>query len=589
VIALSQLNELPAAQFAAALSGIFEHSPWIAERAHVMRPFSSRLHLLDAMLSVIQWASRAEQLALICAHPDLAGKAAIRNQLTPESTREQRGAGLNACTPEQFARLQELNAAYRSRFEFPFILAVRGHTPDSVIAAMEQRIAHAPPAERETALQQIGLIGGYRLADVVSSAAGAEIMAMLHDLALYSEDAQGLTCSFLSPAHGATAARLREWLLAAGLSVHTDAVGNIVGRWCCGHSEAKTLMTGSHYDTVVNAGKYDGRLGIIVPIVVAHQLRQQGRALPYDLEILAFSDEEGVRFKTTFIGSSAIAGQFDERILANADAAGITMRAALQSAGLDPTQIPGLAREPTRQLGYIEIHIEQGPVLLDARRPLGVVTSIAGSVRYLVTITGRAGHAGTVPMGLRRDAAAAAAEVILAVERRCARTPGVVGTVGQLTVPGGAINVIPGRCELSIDMRAGEDATRDAAVADVVREIEQIAARRGVAIRLDKVMQAAAAPCAPRMQSRLARSITRVTGEREPRHLPSGAGHDAMKMAALTEVGMLFVRCGNGGISHHPDESLALADAEAAAAAFTDFLLSFHDAPSQDEPLEDQA
>jgi allantoate deiminase/N-carbamoyl-L-amino-acid hydrolase len=580
VISLSQLNELPVESFTATLGSIFEHSPWIAARAHVLRPFSSRLQLLEAMLSVIQAASREEQLALICAHPDLAGKAAIRNQLTPESTREQRGAGLDACTPEQFARLQALNAEYRARFGFPFILAVRGHTSDSVIAAMAQRMAHEPAAEHATALQQIGLIGGYRLADAVSNTAGAEIMAMLHDLGLYSEDAQGLTCSYLSAVHGVTAARLREWMLGAGLHVHTDAVGNVVGRWCCGRSDAKTLMTGSHYDTVVNGGKYDGRLGIVVPIVVAQQLRQQGRSLPFDLEILAFSDEEGVRFKTTFIGSGAIAGQFDARILDNTDAAGVTMRAALQSAGLDPTRIPSLARDPARQLGYVEIHIEQGPVLLNAQQALGVVTGIAGSVRYLVTITGLAGHAGTVPMGLRRDAAAAAAEVILAVEGRCARTPGVVGTVGQLNVPGGAINVIPGRCELSIDMRAGADATRDAAVADVVQEIEQIAARRNVEIRLDKVMQAAAAPCTPSMQARLARSITRVTGEREPRHLPSGAGHDAMKMAALTEIGMLFVRCGNGGISHHPDETMTLADAETTAAAFTDFLTSFQDEPT---------
>jgi N-carbamoyl-L-amino-acid hydrolase len=579
VISLSQLNQLTAAEFVAALDGIFEHSPWIAERAHVLRPFSSRLQLLEVMRAAIQWATHAEQLALICAHPDLAGKAAIRNELTAESAREQRGAGLDACTPEQFARLQQLNAAYRTRFGFPFILAVRGHTPDSVIAVLEQRIAHAPADEHQSALRQIGLIGGYRLADAVSSAVGPEIMAMTHDLAVYSEDEHALTCSYLSPAHGATAARIREWMLAAGLQVQVDAVGNIVGRWCCGQPAAKTLLTGSHYDTVVNAGKYDGRLGVIVPIVVAHQLRQRGERLPFDLEILAFSDEEGVRFKTTFIGSGAVAGQFDLRVLDNTDAAGVSMRAALQAARLDPALIPTLARDPARQLGYIEIHIEQGPVLLDAQEPLGVVTGIAGSVRYLVTITGLAGHAGTVPMGLRRDAAAAAAEVILAVERHCAGMSGVVGTVGQLNVPGGAINVIPGRCELSIDMRAGDDATRDAALAQVLHEIGAIAQRRNVDIRLNKVMQAAAAPCAARMQARLARSITRVTGQHAVRHLPSGAGHDAMKMAALGEIGMLFVRCGNGGISHHPDEALAPEDAELAAAVFSDFLLSFQDEP----------
>jgi allantoate deiminase/N-carbamoyl-L-amino-acid hydrolase len=368
-------------------------------------------------------------------------------------------------------------------------------------------------------------------------------------------------------------------MLSAGLSVHTDAVGNVVGRWQCGRAGAKTLMTGSHFDTVVNAGRYDGRLGIVLPIVVAWQLRQRGVVLPFDVEILAFSDEEGVRFNTTFIGSSAIAGRFETPILDNLDADGISMRVALQRAGFDPTQIPTLARDPQQQLGYVEIHIEQGPALLDAGEALGVVTGIAGSVRYRVSITGLAGHAGTVPMKLRRDAAAAAAEVILAVEQRCSATPGVVGTVGQLNVPGGAINVIPGRCELSIDLRAGEDATRDAVLADVLAQIERIGARRGVKIQLDKVMQAAAAPCAPRMQARWARSIARVTANRQPRHLPSGAGHDAMKMAAITDIGMLFVRCGNGGISHHPDELLERADAALAAAAFEDFLLSFEDEP----------
>jgi beta-ureidopropionase / N-carbamoyl-L-amino-acid hydrolase len=579
VISISQLNQLAPDRFAAALAGLFEHSPWVVQRAASLRPFGARLQLLDALLAVIQQATLDEQLALIRAHPDLAGKAAIRNELTAESAREQRGAGLTDCTPQQFQRLQQLNAEYHARFGFPFILAVRGHTPQSTIVAFEQRMAHTLEAERATALRQIGSIAEFRLADAVSSEAGEEIMAMQHQLGQYSEDRDGLTCSYLTEIHAMTAARLREWMLAAGLEVHTDAVGNVVGRWQCGRADARTLMVGSHYDTVVNAGKYDGRLGIVLPIVVAGHLRQRGVVLPFDLEILAFSDEEGVRFKTTFIGSSAVVGQFDSRLLDHTDANGISMRVAMQRAGLDPAQIPGIARDPRRQLGYVEIHIEQGPVLLDAGEALGVVSGIAGSVRYLVKITGMAGHAGTVPMALRRDAAAAAAEVVLAVERRCAATPGVVGTVGQLTVPGGAINVIPGRCELSIDLRAGDDATRDAALADVLAEIELIGVRRNVTLQVDKLMQAAGAPCSPRMQARLARSITRTTGLQRPRHLPSGAGHDAMKMAAITEVGMLFVRCGNGGISHHPDESLALPDAAAAAAAFEDFLLSFQDEP----------
>ncbi len=579
MITLSQLNQLPAAEFTAALAGIFEHSPWIAQRAARAWPFTSTLALLDAMRAVIARAAPEEQLGLIRAHPDLAGKAAIRNELTQESAREQRGAGLNTCTPGQFARLHDLNSKYRARFAFPFSLAVRGHTPASISAAFEQRLSNEPDIERATALQQIGLIGGFRLADLVSNDAGVEIMTMVDELARYSEQDAGLTCSFLSASHRQVAARIREWMLAAGLDVHTDAVGNVVGRWQSEHADAKTLLTGSHYDTVVNAGKYDGRLGVVLPIVVARQLRQQGRSLPFDLEILAFSDEEGVRFKTTFIGSSAVAGQFDTRILDSVDASGISMRAAILDAGLDPAQIPAIARNPARQLGFVEVHIEQGPVLLDSQQALGVVSGIAGAVRYLVSITGLAGHAGTVPMGLRRDAAAAAAEVILAVERRCGATPGVVGTVGQLTVPGGAINVIPGRCELSIDLRAADDARRDAVLADVLFEIERIGQRRRVEINLNKVMQTAAAPCSAQMQARWSRSITRVTGEREPRHLPSGAGHDAMKMAVIADMGMLFVRCGNGGISHHPDESMLTQDAGIAAAAFEDFLLGFQDTP----------
>jgi len=282
-----------------------------------------------------------------------------------------------------------------------------------------------------------------------------------------------------------------------------------------------------------------------------------------------------VRFKSTFLGSSALAGNFDMQVLDHADADGISMRAAMREAGHDPAAIPTIARDPRTLAGYVEVHIEQGPVLLEAGRPLGVVTSIAGSVRMLMTITGLAGHSGTVPMTLRRDAAAAAAEIVLLVERRCSTSPGLVGTVGRLEVPGGAINVIPGRCELSIDIRAGSDALRDGAVADVLAEIERITARRNVAIDVRRVLDAACAPCDAAMQRQIAAAISRTTREPAPLHLPSGAGHDAMKMATITPVGMLFVRCGNGGISHHPDESLAADDAAIAARAFTDFLLHF--------------
>jgi N-carbamoyl-L-amino-acid hydrolase len=575
VIALSRLNSMPPVQFAEALQGIFEHSPWVAGRVAARRPFASVLDLHAAMTSAVAAASGDEQLALIRAHPELAGRARVRAGLTAESAREQTGAGLDSCTPDEFSRLHELNKAYTDKFGFPFILAVRGHDRDSIITAFAERVRNSAATERHEALAQIGRIAFFRLADAVSESAAARIIAMQEHLSKFSDDDSALTCTYLRPAHRATAAAIRDFMLAAGLDVEIDAVGNVVGRWRCCRAGAQTLITGSHYDTVINAGKYDGRLGIALPIACVAHLRAQDAALPFDLEIVAFAEEEGVRFKSTFLGSSALAGSFDMRVLDHVDAEGVSMRAAMREAGHDPDRIAAIARDPRTLAGYVEVHIEQGPVLLDAGRPLGVVTSIAGSVRMLVTITGLAGHSGTVPMALRRDAAAAAAEIVLAVEKRCSASAGLVGTVGRLEVPGGAINVIPGRCELSIDIRAGSDPLRDGAVADVLADIGRIAARRSVAVDVRRVLDAAAAPCDAAMQRQIAAAITRTTREPAPLHLPSGAGHDAMKMATITPVGMLFVRCGNGGISHHPDESLDADDAAIAARAFTDFLLHF--------------
>jgi N-carbamoyl-L-amino-acid hydrolase len=575
MISLDELNRGTREEFVAALGGIFEHSPWVAERAAAARPFSSRLQLLDTMRTAVAAATPDEQLALIRAHPELAGRAAIRNELTPESGREQKGAGLNACTPEEYSHLQALNSAYNRKFGFPFILAVRGHNPQSILRQFEKRLQHDVASERAVALEQIGRIGGFRLADLVVSPFGDEIMAMIERLAEYSEQPGQLTCSYLSNAHAQTAERIYEWMLAAGLEVGIDAVGNVVGRWRCGRADGKTLMTGSHYDTVIDAGRFDGRLGIVLPLAVVTRLRQGGHELPFDLEIVAFADEEGVRFRSTFLGSSAVAGTFDAALLDMKDASGITLREAIETAGLDSSRVTRLGRDPRQLAGFVEVHIEQGPVLLDENRALGVVTAIAGSVRYSVSIAGQAGHAGTVPMPLRRDAAAAAAEMVLAVEKRCSARAGLVGTVGRLNVPNGAINVIPGRCELTIDLRAGDNAVRDAALEDVLAEIRRIGTRRNVAIEVRKLMEAGAAPCAAAMQQRWAQSIARVTGDPSPRHLPSGAGHDAMKLAEITDIGMLFVRCGHGGVSHHPDETMAAADAELAARAFEDFLLNF--------------
>lgn len=412
---------------------------------------------------------------------------------------------------------------------------------------------------------------------------GARILALADRLAEFSETPDGLTCTYLSPAHRAVAKELGAWMQTAGMRVETDAVGNVVGRYAADpaadSAAVKALMLGSHYDTVRNAGKYDGRLGILVPLVVIEHLHRTGQRFPFHIDLMAFSEEEGVRFSASYIGSSAVAGRFDTATLERRDAAGERMGDVMREAGLDVAAIPGIARRPDTLAGYLEVHIEQGPALLDEGLPVGIVAAIAGAVRYAVTVTGVAGHAGTVPMARRHDAAAAAADIVLSVERRCSQAPTLVGTVGQLDVPGGAMNVIPGRCELSIDIRAGDDATRDAAVADVFAEMRRIAERRGVTIETREVLKTATVPCSPRLQGLLEAAIRRAGVA--PRHLPSGAGHDVVSFDGLTDVGMLFVRCGNGGISHSPLETVTVDDADLAARVVLDFIRAFQAVPSR--------
>jgi hydantoinase/carbamoylase family amidase len=396
-------------------------------------------------------------------------------------------------------------------------------------------------------------------------------MQQLETIGAWSDEEDGtLTCAYMLGAHRRTAAQLADWMVEAGMAVHVDAVGNVVGRYLASDPNAQTLITGSHYDTVRNAGKYDGRLGIVLPIAVVRHLHERGERLPYHLEVIGFAEEEGVRFKSTFLGSSALTGRFNMALLDQQDADSITMREALQSAGHDPANIAAIARDPATLLGFVEVHIEQGPVLLERGLPLGVVTAIAGSSRYLLELDGVASHAGTTPMGMRKDAAAAAAEIVLLVERRCSEAPSLVGTVGQLDVPGGSVNVVPGRCRLSLDIRAADDAVRLAAVDDVLAEINAICERRQVGLRVSKLLEAEAAPCAPRLMDRLGAAVERAGLPRFD--LPSGAGHDAMQMAAITDVAMLFTRCGNGGISHNPLETMTADDAEIAGQVLLDFL-----------------
>jgi beta-ureidopropionase / N-carbamoyl-L-amino-acid hydrolase len=408
------------------------------------------------------------------------------------------------------------------------------------------------------------------------AALGERIMAMADRLARWSETPDGLTCTYLTAAHRSVAAELCRLMQQAGLAAEIDAVGNVVGRYAAVKPEERAIIVASHYDTVRNAGKYDGRLGVLVALVVAEELQRQRRKLPFHLDVVAFAEEEGVRFSSSFLGSSAMAGRFDPAMLERRDANGRTLSEVMREAGLQPERIPSLARRADQLAGYLEVHIEQGPVLLREELPVGIVSAIAGSVRFKVAITGTAGHAGTVPMGQRHDAAAAAAELVLYVEKRCAREPTLVGTVGELTVPGGAINIIPGRCEMSLDIRAAVDDIRDAATRDIMAEIGRIGQRRGVAIESWEVQRTAAVRCSERLKLLLADAIARAGIS--PRELASGAGHDAMMFDGITDLAMLFVRCGNGGVSHSPREIVAAEDADVAARVLLDTLIHIAEA-----------
>ena len=408
---------------------------------------------------------------------------------------------------------------------------------------------------------------------VSNEISGAEIMDRLQQLAAHSEEANVLTRTFLTPTHKSAALLIKAWMEETGMQAGLDPIGNIIGRYEGDRPGLPALLLGSHYDTVRNAGRFDGMLGIISAIACVKALQQNGERLPFAIEVIGFADEEGVRFNATLLGSRAIAGNFDFALLENTDRDGITMAEALQTYGLDPARISEAAYSRDQVLAYVETHIEQGPVLLSEDLPVAIVTAIAGATRFIINVNGLAGHAGTVPMHLRRDAAAAAAEAILFVEQRCSRQGGLVGTVGQLSVPNGATNVIPGSAEFSLDIRSGDDAVREAVIEDILREFDAIAGRRNVSFAISKTHEASAVSCSPRLMQQLDAAIRR-TGI-QPRRLLSGAGHDAMALPGLTDVAMLFVRCGNGGISHHPAETMTLRDAEISTAVLLDFIRHF--------------
>lgn len=581
-LTLEQLNAADLATAAGLLDGLYEHSPWIAEAALAQRPFRSLAQIKYAMAQVLDKAPVQAKLDLIRAHPELAGKAMETNTLTAESTNEQNKAGLTRCTPEELEHIRKLNAEYGKRFGFPFILAVRGPrgaglAKAEIIETFERRLHNHPDFELGEALRNIHRIAEIRLNDKFgyTPELGNDVWDWQEKLAQHSDPGYAekgqLTVTYLTDAHRACAQRISHWMRDCGFDeVEIDAVGNVVGRYKAATEDAKTLLTGSHYDTVRNGGKYDGRLGIFVPMACVRELHRQGKRLPFHIEVVGFSEEEGQRYKATFLGSGALIGDFKQEWLEQKDADGITLREAMQHAGLCIDDIPKLQRDPARYLGFIEVHIEQGPVLNELDIPLGIVTSINGSARYICEMIGMASHAGTTPMDRRRDAACGVAELALYIEKRAARDGTSVATMGQLNVPSGSVNVVPGRCQFSLDLRAPTNEQRDAMVADILAEIEAIAQRRGLRYSTELAMKAAAAPSAPEWQQRWEAAVDALG---VPLYrMPSGAGHDAMKLHEIMPQAMLFVRGLNAGISHNPLESSTADDMQLSVDAFSHVL-----------------
>jgi allantoate deiminase len=409
------------------------------------------------------------------------------------------------------------------------------------------------------------------MSDLDPEVLGARAYTMIAELATISAEPGRLVRLFLTPEHRRAADLVATWMRNAGLSVGEDALGTLRGRF---GSSRRRLLIGSHIDTVIDAGKYDGPLGVIAGIMAVEHFARAKAKLPFGIDVLAFGDEEGSRFPATLTSSSACAGVFNSEELKVADAGGVTLTAALRAYGKNPHDIPAAAYRSQDAAAYVEVHIEQGPVLEAKGEPLGVVTGIVGQSRLRVTVTGEAGHAGTVPMNLRRDPMAGAAEMALALEAIARAHPedGMVGTVGRLEALPGAVNVIPGRVVFTVDLRALTDALRTAAVGEFETQAQRIAAARGLKLAIEPFHEIATARCAPPLQDELAASIAALG--HTPIRLPSGAGHDAQVMARLCPAAMLFVRC-RGGISHNPAEFASVSDMGLAVAALIGFIERF--------------
>ena len=558
-LTLEQLNTTDEDGLVAMLDGVYEHSAWVARRAASCRPFATLAALKYALADTVNKANDTQKLELIRAQPELSGQT--------------------SCTPDEVDHIEKLNAAYKARFGFPFILAMGGPrgvglSKSEVISTLERRLRNPVDFEQGEALRNIHRIAEMRLNDRfgVEPDLGNQLWDWCEELAVHSEPGYAergeLTVTYLTDAHRACAQQIARVMRdECGFdTVDIDAVGNVVGVYHGANQAAKRLMTGSHYDTVRNGGKYDGRLGIFAPMLCVKELAKHGKRLPFGIEVVAFAEEEGQRYKAVFLGSGALTGQFNTSWLDQVDTDGISMREAMQNAGLSIEDIDSLKRDPSNYLGFVEVHIEQGPVLNELDLPLGVVTSINGGVRFMGEVQGMASHAGTTPMGMRRDAATAVAELALYLETRAASVPDLVGTVGMLEVPAGSINVVPGRCRFSLDIRATTDGVRDACIADVKAELNAICHRRGLQFELEEIMRVAAAPSDPAWQSRWEAAV-QALGLPVYR-MPSGAGHDAMKLHDVMPQAMLFVRGLNSGISHNPLEMTTNDDADLCVRAF---------------------
>lgn len=401
---------------------------------------------------------------------------------------------------------------------------------------------------------------------------GKILIERLDEAAQFSEPGPGVTRLFCSQQHREVLPLIRRWMEQAGLTPQLDAAGNLVGRCPKAQAGAKTLIMGSHQDSVIEGGKYDGMLGVALPLLALAALKQEGVNLPYGVEVVAFGDEEGVRFPTTLVGSKALSGSMTSDQLEVRDAHGVSLSEALTDFGCTPSEIPNIARDPASTLGFLEVHIEQGPVLEQRKHALGIVTALTGIERHRITLSGKAGHGGTTPMEVRHDALVGAAEMVTAIDSVLQGTRDLVGVVGKLDVHPNAVNVIPAQVTFTVELRSPEDAIRQQGRETVEAAVKEVARRRGLTLDMENTYSANAVTCADWMMELLEEACAHAGQPAE--RLFSGAGHDGLAMQALTDIGMLFVRC-KEGLSHHPDEAITAEDGEAATRVLMAFLTQF--------------